>query len=224
MDLTMFEKMQQLPLFQGMTRFEMSERIERVKLNFCQNKAGEIFAEQGERCDRLIYVLRGKFTAEYLHAEDKYSMTEVMDGPSLIEPYNIYGLNQEYSRTYKFVTDGSTFVIDKLAFKNFLMNYDIVKANMLNIICTRCQNISKRLWLSNNGDIESKILKFLKIHSLQPNGEKRLKIKMEDLARLMGESRINVSRALNAMQDRGIAELKRKEIIIFDIEKATEGI
>ena len=113
---------------------------------------------------------------------------------------------------------------DKLAFKNFLMNYDIVKANMLNIICTRCQNISKRLWLSNNGDIESKILKFLKIHSLQPNGEKRLKIKMEDLARLMGESRINVSRALNAMQDRGIAELKRKEIIIFDIEKATEGI
>jgi CRP-like cAMP-binding protein len=50
-------------------------------------------------------------------------------------------------------------------------------------------------------------------------GEKRLHIKMEDLALLIDESRLNVSRELNAMQREGLVTLGRKEITIPDLKK-----
>ena len=41
---------------------------------------------------------------------------------------------------------------------------------------------------------------------------------MEDLARIVNDTRLNVSHALNAMQDNGLVELHRGEIIIPRLE------
>lgn len=43
---------------------------------------------------------------------------------------------------------------------------------------------------------------------------KLLKIKMEDLATIVNDTRNNVSKVLNDMQDRGLVELHRGEIAI----------
>jgi predicted transcriptional regulator len=42
---------------------------------------------------------------------------------------------------------------------------------------------------------------------------------MEELAMVLEESRLNVSKALNNLQDRGLVELKRKEIVIPALER-----
>ena len=40
---------------------------------------------------------------------------------------------------------------------------------------------------------------------------------MEDLADMIGETRLNVSKELNSMKNEGIAKIKRGEIIIDNI-------
>ena len=46
---------------------------------------------------------------------------------------------------------------------------------------------------------------------------KILQIGMEELAELINETRINVSRKLNELKEKGIIQLKRKEIFIPDM-------
>ncbi len=80
----------------------------------------------------------------------------------------------------------------------------------------------EKLWNSHIGNTEEKILNFLVLRSMKPEGKKILKIKMEDLASLIDETRINVSKVLNDLQEQGLVQLSRKEISIPALEKLTE--
>lgn len=80
----------------------------------------------------------------------------------------------------------------------------------------------EKLWNSHIGNTEEKILNFLVLRSMKPEGKKILKIKMEDLASLIDETRINVSKVLNDLQEQGLVQLSRKEISIPALEKLPE--
>ena len=80
----------------------------------------------------------------------------------------------------------------------------------------------EKLWNSHICNTEEKILNFLVLRSMKPEGKKILKIKMEDLASLIDETRINVSKVLNDLQEQGLVQLSRKEISIPALEKLTE--
>ena len=101
-------------------------------------------------------------------------------------------------------------------------NYDIFRLNYLNILSNRAQIAYNKLWNSYIGRPKEKIINFILSRSMRPEGEKRLKIKMEDLAGLIDETRINVSKELNDMQEKGLVELSRKEIFIPAMEKLSE--
>ena len=94
--------------------------------------------------------------------------------------------------------------------------------NNVNILSNRAQVAYEKLWNSHIGNTEEKILNFLVLRSMKPEGKKILKIKMEDLASLIDETRINVSKVLNDLQEQGLVQLSRKEISIPALEKLTE--
>ena len=62
--------------------------------------------------------------------------------------------------------------------------------------------------------MNEKLANFFLLRCIKPEGTKTLQIGMEDLAGLINETRINVSRKLNELRDKGIIQLKRKEIFI----------
>ena len=66
--------------------------------------------------------------------------------------------------------------------------------------------------------LETRIKNFILSHLERASGEKVLKIKMEDLATITNDTRVNVSKALNNMQTEGLIKLHRGEIIITEAE------
>ena len=52
-----------------------------------------------------------------------------------------------------------------------------------------------------------------------PPAADQIKIKMEELAQVVNDTRMGVSRALNSMQEKGLLELHRGEMMIPDAEK-----
>ena len=58
-----------------------------------------------------------------------------------------------------------------------------------------------------------------RVESLDRVENLELKIKMEDLATIVNDTRNGVSKALNSMQDKGLLELHRGEIVIPAAEK-----
>ena len=139
MELTMFERLLQLPLFQGLTTREISDVMAHVRLNFVNYQSGDELIAQGEACRELIYILSGEVIAEYRDAQGRFSFTEYLPNLKVIEPYNLFGMYQRVSRTYTFATEGVTLFIEKPVLLRHLLTNDIIKINMLNIVCNKYQ-------------------------------------------------------------------------------------
>lgn len=219
MEITMYDMLLQLPLFQGLCKNDFTNILGKVKLHFRRYNADDILVEQGEPCNQLLFLLGGEVISQATDKHNLYSLFEIIEGPSVIEPYSLFGMQTRYTATYRARGEVNVVTIDKSFVLSELINYEIFRLNYLNIISNRAQMAYDKLWNSRIGNIQDKIIHFVVLRVMRPEGEKVLKIKMEDLATLIDETRINVSRTLNDMQEKGLIMLSRKEISIPSLEK-----
>lgn len=217
MDFTMFEKLQQLPLFQGLSVEELSSVVAHTKLEFAQYSKGDTIVSQDEICNKLIYVLDGQYTSQYVDAAYRFSFVEEMGAPGVIEAQNLFGRFQRYKKTYMFNTDGSTVAITRQTVIDFLTDYRIIKLNLLNMLSSKLQHYESFIRECEPAHPIQKIVRFIKSNSELRTGSKHLYVKMEDLANIVNEPRLNVSRALKVMEQAGLITLKRGEIHVADI-------
>ena len=133
-------------------------------------------------------------------------------------------MQTQYTATYKAVTDIKLLTIDKEYILSELNNYEIFRINYLNILSNRCQVLSRKLYDNQIGTLKEKFADFFLLRCVRLEGEKKLLITMEDLAKQINETRINVSKLLNELQNKQLIELKRKEIYIPAFEKLLEEL
>ena len=216
---TMFDTLLQLPLFQGLCHEDFTSILDKVKLHFIKHKAGETIIENGSPCKQLRFLLKGKVSIVTTSKENIYTVIEQMEAPYLIEPQSLFGMNTNYASSYIAHTEAHTISISKAFVLSDLFNYDIFRLNYMNIVSNRAQNLYSRLWEEPTIDLKEKISRFFLLHCEKTQGEKIFKVKMDDLARYLDDTRLNTSKALNELQDKGLIELRRKEILIPDAQK-----
>lgn len=136
----------------------------------------------------------------------------------------MFGMYTNYSATHT-VADSEVHAvsISKAFVLKELWRYDIFRLNYCNIVCNRVQSLKARLWLPSPDDTEGRIAYFICQHCEYNKGKKILKIKMDDLARIINETRLAVSKTLNKMQEDGWIELHRGEIVVPQLELLTEN-
>lgn len=216
---TMFDTLLQLPLFQGLCHEDFTNILEKVKLHFTKHKAGEMIVKSGTPCDKLIFLLKGEISLQTTSKDGFLTFIEHIEAPCVIEPYALLGMNPSYVSSYVARTEAHTISISKSFVLSNLLKYDIFRLNYMNIISNRAQNMHARLWEKAPVDIEDKIIRFILIHTEKPMGEKIMKIKMDDFARCVDDTRLNVSKVLNTLQEQELLVLHRKEIVIPDVAK-----
>mgnify|MGYP001025875745 CR=1 FL=1 len=216
---TMFDTLLQLPLFQGLCHEDFTSILDKVKLHFIKHKAGETIIESGSPCTQLRFLLKGEVSIVTNSKENIYTVIEQMEAPYLIEPQSLFGMNTNYNSSYIAHTEAHTVSISKVFVLSDLLKYEIFRLNYMNIVINRAQNIYSRLWEEPTQDLKDKIIRFLLLHCDKPQGEKIFKVKIDDLARYLDDTRLNTSKALNELQDSGLLELRRKEILIPDAQK-----
>lgn len=224
MEITMYDNLLQLPLFQGLCKDDFTSIIEKVKFHFQTYKKGETIVKQGTPCNNLLFLLSGEIISQRTEKEKGYSIIEIHNEPYAIEPYSLFGMQTNYTASYRATENVKILSIDKSYIFSELNNYEIFRINYLNILSNRCQTIHQKLWDSRMSNLHEKFINFLLLRCQKPNGEKTLQITMEDLAKLINETRINVSKLLNDLQNKGLLQLKRKEIFIPELDKLTEHL
>lgn len=219
MEFKMFEKLQQLPLLQGLSINELSYLLERIKLDFNRHDYGSLLAVQGDSIKKLTYVLEGQTVVRNKDKDERFMLEEYVNGIHIIEPYNLFGMWQRYDFSYSLEPGGSTLDIDKRIFCDIMMELNVVRMNLLNMMSHKLQNNSIYLRQNEPTDITGKFVRFVKNNCLKSTGKKILYSKMDDISVILSESRLNLSKALNNLADNGMVELRRKEIVIPDIAK-----
>lgn len=219
---TIFTRLLQLPLFQGLNNEDFSGIVEKAKIHFIKYAAEESLLEKGEPCKGLLFILQGRYAITTHTADRRCAMTEEFEAPSLIEPQALLGMNLTYASSYRAVTELSAIRLDKQFVIGTLFQYEICRINFMNMVSNRAQQCHKRLWLLPQPGLDARLAHLFSRLCEQPLGRKQFNGRMTDLALYMGASRLSVSRVLNRWQEESLVELHRKGLVIPQLEKLCE--
>lgn len=207
-----------LPFFEGFSRLDVMDMVEKTPFSFLTIKPGEVFAKQDEECFNLAFLLQGKAKASLKNEAHAFEFTETIQAPWVIEPERLYGLHNRYSRTVVAETKLHLLLLDKKSVNRLLHSSVIFQMNFLNRISTIAQYAQFVGNASIASDIEARFRNFLQSCSLHVKGPKELRMHMTDLALELGTTRMMVSRMLKKLKlsgklthSRGITKIEMLE-------------
>lgn len=212
------DRLLELPLFLGMSRSDLNDVAADTQCSTRRVSGGKVVVAEDDACTQLLFLLEGKMTAECSSTDKGYTLKELFSAPDVLQPECLFGLTQHYSRTFSTANKCQILALDKAEVTRLMEKYSIFRLNFINIVSTQAQKQARMPWRNAPQSIRQKIRRFTERHCMRPAGYKCLNIKMERLAREIGESRLNVSRELRRMQGEGLIMLKRGEIAIPALE------
>lgn len=215
----MFHMLLRLPLFQGMSRADLLEVLGQVPFHFRKVEAGKVVYRQGERCSELTFLMNGTLVAETTSSAAPFTFAEELGAYMVMEPQSLFGKTTCYKATYTAQGEVSLLSIDKREAYALLEAYEIFRINMLNMLCSKIGSQHELLWSFAPHNLEGRLAQFVRSLCTSPTGTKVMRIKMEDLAGILDDTRLNVSRVLNKWSREGRVEMHRKEFIFREVER-----
>ena len=216
---TMFDTLSQLPLLQGLAREDFTQILAKVKLSFVKYYSGDVITKAGNPSRQLIYILKGKYAIDTTSSDGEFNFIEEWQTPTLLFPQSLFGMNTCYPANCIALEETHVVAISKEDVLNELFNYEIFRLNYMNILSNRSQMYLQKLWVFAYGSIEQRFFNLIFSLSEKPIGKKILKINMNHLGKLINTTRLNVSHTLNDLQNQGLINLRRGEIIIPALEE-----
>lgn len=219
----MYENLLNLPYFQGLSKEEITKILDKVAFDFINYNSGDTIYTHSESCNKFSILIKGKIACIQSY-NNEYSLYEILQAPYAIEPHSLFGGDTKYKKDYIAEDSCSILTFDKKYLFSELFKYDIFTINLLNIISNKAQQTSALLWKCPFTSIEGRIAQFVQQRCESYKGMKKLSIKMEQLATALCETRLNISKALNTLNEKGVIELHRKEILIPALENLIKSI
>lgn len=216
--LQLYDKLLELPLFIGISTDELADIVGQTKFGFYKLVGDKSLVSTDDKCTHLFFLMSGTLRV-VSHADNYcYRIEEELSAPAVIQPEHLFGLMQRYTKDFTAQTDCSLLSLDKTEVLRLLDNYLIFRLNLLNSISMQAQRMSRIPWRQQPIDIRQQFVSFLRLRCLTQAGKKVLRIRMEDLAIELHQSRLNVSRMLNTLQREGFLTMSRGIITIPQLE------
>ena len=214
----MYKVMTNMPFLQGVNGIDLARIEDRTRIDYVHYTSNNgTIIRQGAPCQNLMFLASGQLSRTYQHPDELFTYTEKINSTHIVEPESLFGERPQYKASYATDLECDLLLMPKGDVIQTMMSNDTFRMNYFNALT---ENVNKReqqlmeWWPKNT---IGKICQFLRNITLIPEGEKILAIKMKDLAAIIDETRLNVSKALNTMEENGMLSLHRKEIYISDI-------
>ena len=217
--LQIYEKLLLFPLFQGMSRDDLEQVAGHTRLGFSKINAGTTVVADGDDCQQLFFMINGTLRVETMSDDRGYTVVEQLEAPVILQPEVIFGYTQRYTHTYIAQTDANFIAIGKDEVLRLSEDFLVFRLNLLNLFATQTQKTVRMLWQHVPNSLENRIVRFFAQHCLYPAGPKVFHILMNRLANELNDSRLDISRALNALQHEGKIVLRRGRVEIPQMER-----
>ena len=217
--LQIYEKLLLFPLFQGMSRDDLELVAGHTRFGFSKTDAGTVVVAEGDDCLQMFFLINGTLRVETTANDRGYTVVEQLEAPVILQPEVVFGYTQRYTHTYIAMTDANFIIVGKDEVLRLSEDFLVFRLNLLNMFATQTQKTSRLLWQHVPDSLEKRIVRFFVQHCLYPAGPKVFHILMNRLADELNDSRLNVSRALNALQLQGKIVLRRGRVEIPLMER-----
>ena len=215
----MYSQLTQLPLLQGMNATEVAQ-IQKQAFIYTTSSNVPV-CSQGDMCNKLFFLLEGSVMRHTLSQNKDFEFEEMLPAPWVMEPESLYGLHCIFSSDYITTESSTIMTLTKPDLAKLFTRNDIFRMNYLNLLSANIQHQHNVQIHPYTSCIATRMISFINTLSTVSYGSKTLRIKMDDLAVYMNETRLKVSRLLNQWQELNLITLQRKEIHIPRLENLT---
>lgn len=217
--MEIYDQLLRFTLFQGMSHADLMEVVGHTKLGFAKLAAGKRLVKDGDNCTSLIFLTHGTLQCETQSDDHTFRMVEHLSAPYLVQPEHLFGLSLRYSSTFKAETPCNILTIDKEEVLLLLETQLVFRLNLINILAADCQRQRHHVWRPAPQTLRERLVRYFFVRCLYPAGSKTCYVLMRQIAAALNDNRINISQALNQMQDDGLITLHRGRIEIPSLEK-----
>lgn len=217
--IQLYDKLLQFSLFQGLSQNELMQVVAHTKFNFIKKETGKKIVKEGDKCEHFIFVVNGTIKCETVSDDHSYTIVEEISAPFIIQPEQMFGLSQRYRSTFTAESKVNMITIDKKEVMKLGETFLVFRLNMLNMYTSQIHKLQRIAWQHQQTDLRKRIIRFITTHTIHPAGKKTIYILMENLGKELNDSRLDISRALNSLQDDGLVVLKRGRIEVPSLEQ-----
>lgn len=219
---SMYEKLMELPLFQGVSRDKLSELIEKTPFHFVKYNKGQQIVSANDNCTHIRFIISGDVRIDISSTNRRVAVSETLSGPDVIGADYLFGRNTFYPFNATALTECGILQIVKADFINILMSDKVFLFNMLNMLSRNSQKSTFGIMALSSGSIAER-LAFI-VTSLTQKGSKDIKIvyKQKDLCSILGVQRSSLIHALDKMNIDGVIDYTMTEIKVNSREALLE--
>ena len=219
MTFQLYDHLLRFQLFQGLSRTELLQMAGNTKFGFRKEEAGVTVVRDGNVCRELLFLISGTLQLTTRSDDGSYRLTERLTAPWLLQPEVLFGATPRITGTCVTQEPCHFITLSKEEVLRLTNDVLIIRLNLLNLLATMVQKKTRQPWRRAAVSLRERFVRFVMDHSAYPAGPKTLHILMTRLADDLNDSRLDVSRMLNALQREGLAELHRGRIEIPSLEK-----
>lgn len=135
----MYETIMDLPLFKGVSAAQVSNFIEKTKIDFLKYEPGDIIVEAGEEVKKLKFILKGKIRLTNLSPRLGIEVSSCFVGRESIGATRLFGIHPHYEYTIEAVTPVSVMEFSKENYMTLLRSDKIYLLNFANLLSLNLQ-------------------------------------------------------------------------------------
>ena len=208
------------PLFRGITPERLFADLEEISFHTRSYKKGEILAQQGAVCNRLVILTKGSVRGEMIDYSGRLIKVEDIAAPRAIAPLFLFGEENRYP--VEVTANEPTEVIElpkSSVLRSFRKNEQFLE-NYMNLSANYARTLSDKLFFMSFKTIRQKLASYLlRLYKQQQQTHITLDRSQQELSDYFGVSRPSLARELAHMQEDGLLIADRKHITILQKEQ-----
>lgn len=208
------------PLFRGITPERLFADLEEISFHTRSYKKGEILAQQGAVCNRLIILTKGSVRGEMIDYSGRLIKVEDIAAPRAIAPLFLFGEENRYPVEVTANEPTEVIELPKSSVLSLFRKNEQFLENYMNLSANYARTLSDKLFFMSFKTIRQKLASYLlRLYKQQQQTHITLDRSQQELSDYFGVSRPSLARELAHMQEDGLLIADRKHITILQKEE-----
>ena len=208
------------PLFRGITPERLFADLEEISFHTRSYKKGEILAQQGAVCNRLVILTKGSVRGEMIDYSGRLIKVEDIAAPRAIAPLFLFGEENRYPVEVTANEPTEVIELPKSSVLSLFRKNEQFLENYMNLSANYARTLSDKLFFMSFKTIRQKLASYLlRLYKQQQQTHITLDRSQQELSDYFGVSRHSLARELAHMQEDGLLIADRKHITILQKEQ-----
>lgn len=208
------------PLFRGITPERLFADLEEISFHTRSYKKGEILAQQGAVCNRLVILTKGSVRGEMIDYSGRLIKVEDIAAPRAIAPLFLFGEENRYPVEVTANEPTEVIELPKSSILSLFRKNEQFLENYMNLSANYARTLSDKLFFMSFKTIRQKLASYLlRLYKQQQQTHITLDRSQQELSDYFGVSRPSLARELAHMQEDGLLIADRKHITILQKEE-----